>query len=1002
MTGRTKPLLVVVDGTVDPLERALKAGKTTLADFGKSAGDAVAEVQRKMREAAANPAPIVESLQKSVQAQIQAARAAANAALSDSGGARTAKDSLAAAEAIEKLAQAERNRSAAAVAASAADERQAAGLKIIAVGAASSADALEDQAAALRDQAALLSAVEAEQVKMGTATVESGRQITGTTGAMRAGFQQAGFQVSDFVVQVTGGTSAIRAASLQAPQLIQALALMGGEAEGANSKFSRFAGILNGPWGAAITVGVSLLGLLATGLLDSEDAAEKASDQTYDFGQSLDFLALKADDALAAMKQLVGETERLVKIQGNLDRQVAANAERALADAKTRLSNAEKRLAEIENAPGLSNRVEELFTKGDAQREVDTARQILAEAERAAQNAQLGLSQRAVVEGRDPFARDLRQIGEEQAEFNRRRLASQEVERFDPRIRNFELAKRNAIYISEEEYKDETKRLEDLREKVEKAKQDAERAPSAASGRGNGNALGGAKALLEELFPGVRITSTNDGKHVKGSDHYAGRAIDFVPAGGINSIPTDEVLRRIEEAGITVRRNARGTKQFFGPGRSASKPGDHDDHFHLAFEGSPSPEDADRAAAQRAEKAKRDREALDQALLASKEDAVRLARVGVTDAAKLAELDIAAIDAGLARKLAQNAKLELDTKELDALDTANAEIEKRAVTERLRADLAERALNEERRQISIAAQLVELEGQLATSTRQKKRAAEQLLELRYQDEKKAAEQQLDRDLQDGNPNAIAAYLDNLGIAQTRKQVDQKRLSEDFRGPTGDYMAELRANVDDMDEAFDGIAARGLQSLEDGLVGLISGTENVATAFKRMAASIIADLARIAVQKLILSAFGIGFKEGNVPGFAGGMISGPGTGTSDSILAFHETMGPIRVSNGESIITAEGTRKHRKLLKAINDNTLPAFAGGMVPSVSYPAIPSAAALRAPSAPPAQYFDLRGAVVTEELYRQMHQIGAAHAARALAASPAMAMEEMAQINSQRIPA
>ena len=74
---------------------------------------------------------------------------------------------------------------------------------------------------------------------------------------------------------------------------------------------------------------------------------------------------------------------------------------------------------------------------------------------------------------------------------------------------------------------------------------------------------------------------------------------------------------------------------------------------------------------------------------------------------------------------------------------------------------------------------------------------------------------------------------------------------------------------------------------------------------------------------------------------------------------------------------------------------------MVADVGYPALPSAASLRAGSAPPLHYFDLRGSVVLEELYRTMHQISAAHAGQALAAAPALAMDEMAQHQAQRIP-
>lgn len=52
---------------------------------------------------------------------------------------------------------------------------------------------------------------------------------------------------------------------------------------------------------------------------------------------------------------------------------------------------------------------------------------------------------------------------------------------------------------------------------------------------------------------------------------------------------------------------------------------------------------------------------------------------------------------------------------------------------------------------------------------------------------------------------------------------------------------------------------------------------------------------------------------------GGLIRGPGSGTSDSILA--------HVSNGEFVTKASATAKHRPLLEAINNDALPAFASG---------------------------------------------------------------------------
>lgn len=73
-------------------------------------------------------------------------------------------------------------------------------------------------------------------------------------------------------------------------------------------------------------------------------------------------------------------------------------------------------------------------------------------------------------------------------------------------------------------------------------------------------------------------------------------------------------------------------------------------------------------------------------------------------------------------------------------------------------------------------------------------------------------------------------------------------------------------------------------------------------------------------------FGWLFKGlGSLLGFAdGGRISGPGTGTSDSIL--------IAASNGEYMVKASAAAKHLPLLDAINNDRLPRFAEGGVVGV----------------------------------------------------------------------
>ena len=86
-----------------------------------------------------------------------------------------------------------------------------------------------------------------------------GQTATRSTGQMRQGFQQAGFQIQDFVVQVTSGTSAMRAFAQQAPQMLGAF----------------------GPQGAVIGTVVALVAGLGTAFLASRDAAAQTAELNY-------------------------------------------------------------------------------------------------------------------------------------------------------------------------------------------------------------------------------------------------------------------------------------------------------------------------------------------------------------------------------------------------------------------------------------------------------------------------------------------------------------------------------------------------------------------------------------------------------------------------------------------------------------------------------------------------------------------------------------------------
>lgn len=96
-------------------------------------------------------------------------------------------------------------------------------------------------------------------------------------------------------------------------------------------------------------------------------------------------------------------------------------------------------------------------------------------------------------------------------------------------------------------------------------------------------------------------------------------------------------------------------------------------------------------------------------------------------------------------------------------------------------------------------------------------------------------------------------------------------------------------------------------------------------------SVASKLLDMGLDKLISGASGANGGILSLLGFAsGGYVSGPGSSTSDSI--------PAQLSNGEYVINAAATKKHRALLEAINTGTVGKFAAGgpvRMPNVSIP-------------------------------------------------------------------
>lgn len=222
----------------------------------------------------------------------------------------------------------------------------------------------------------------------------------------------------------------------------------------------------------------------------------------------------------------------------------------------------------------------------------------------------------------------------------------------------------------------------------------------------------------------------------------------------------------------------------------------------------------------------------------------------------------------------------------------------------------------------------------------------------------------------------------LATQPERFRNEQRVVEQRYQGPLADYRDRIEEATGDINMALETVEANGLRSLEDGLVGVISGTESVGGAFKKMTAGIIADLARVFIQQqliapLLNSGGGgglgklLGFADGGrIPGYAGGgRITGPGGPRSDSIVA--------RLSAGEYVVNAAAAQRHLPVLDAINSGRMRGYAdGGAVQPVAM-AMPNLGVsnVRVQPAPASvtviQNFnpDLRGSITTKEFAERM---------------------------------
>lgn len=456
--------------------------------------------------------------------------------------------------------------------------------------AARAADAYERQIAELRQQVDPLAfeqarvnkemAFAAEAYRRGDISADQlaarNQQLNTSLTQMRGGFRetrqgmiQVGQQMQDVAISFIGGQRAGTILAQQLPQLAFAMSNFGG-------KVGAVATALSGPWSIALVAGSFLLGTLIDGLLGADDASKKAEKSTIDFTNVLDTRLLSVTKFNDAIKQLNESTRGLIDTQALLADSSLATANIGVADAQQRLTALDKQIKALGPAPtgplsiipgfgedpGTSARRENLLRQ---RRELSDS---LVSAENARAQAEMAIAQRRVDETIDRAAGIKGDFDRQIAQLRQQRLESTRADSSDPAVVALERNRLGDRYLSQSEFErryGELRRNQDAALEAQRAAEKKDRSTILPP-----VTLREVTQIISQQLGGI-ITSTTGGKHVKGSYHYSGQAVDFVPKGGMGSMSKEDIRAAFTAQGI-------GIKELLGPGDK-----DHDDHFHIAF-----------------------------------------------------------------------------------------------------------------------------------------------------------------------------------------------------------------------------------------------------------------------------------------------------------------------------------------------------------------------------------------------------------------------------------
>lgn len=197
-----------------------------------------------------------------------------------------------------------------------------------------------------------------------------------------------------------------------------------------------------------------------------------------------------------------------------------------------------------------------------------------------------------------------------------------------------------------------------------------------------------------------------------------------------------------------------------------------------------------------------------------------------------------------AQKKAQMAYIE----RLYGADSSTGEIEvnNALYQQKLNREIAEEQTRQANDMLGRQADALQSWADIAISTKERARLEGEALTLQQQIQRNLLEQQIaSGDIAKADADRARALL------ASQQQAERQRFDRSNMSPMERYKFDLRASVENINDAMEGIQVSAIDNLTNGLAGAVAGTQKLGAVFKGVAQSIIADLARIQFQKAIV-------------------------------------------------------------------------------------------------------------------------------------------------------